>query len=46
VFLIYISAFISLKSKKARKLVAGDPTVVIENGKNFRAQHEKDAVHA
>jgi uncharacterized membrane protein YcaP (DUF421 family) len=33
VFLIYISAFISLKSKKARKLVAGDPTVVIENGK-------------
>lgn len=33
VFLIYLSAFISLKSKKARKLVAGDPTVVIENGK-------------
>jgi uncharacterized membrane protein YcaP (DUF421 family) len=33
VFLIYISAFISLKSKKARKLVAGGPTVVIENGK-------------
>jgi uncharacterized membrane protein YcaP (DUF421 family) len=32
VFLIYISAFISLK-KKARKLVAGGPTVVIENGK-------------
>lgn len=33
VFLIYLSAFISLKSEKARKLVAGDPTVVIENGK-------------
>lgn len=33
VILIYLSAFISLKSEKARKLVAGDPTVVIENGK-------------
>jgi uncharacterized membrane protein YcaP (DUF421 family) len=33
VILIYSSAFLSLKSKKARKLVAGDPTVVIENGK-------------
>lgn len=33
VILIYLSAFISLKSEKSRKLVAGDPTVVIENGK-------------
>ncbi|WP_416202858.1 DUF421 domain-containing protein [Fictibacillus phosphorivorans] len=33
VVLIYLSAFISLKSKRARKYVAGDPTVVIENGK-------------
>ncbi|MED1864404.1 DUF421 domain-containing protein [Fictibacillus nanhaiensis] len=33
VLLIYLSAFLSLKSKKARKYVAGDPTVVIENGK-------------
>jgi uncharacterized membrane protein YcaP (DUF421 family) len=33
VILIYSSAFLSLKSKKARKLVEGDPTVVIENGK-------------
>ncbi|MFC4766629.1 DUF421 domain-containing protein [Effusibacillus consociatus] len=27
------SAFISLKSRKARKFLAGDPTVVIQNGK-------------
>ncbi|MBD7963990.1 DUF421 domain-containing protein [Fictibacillus norfolkensis] len=33
VLLIYLSAFLSLKSKRARKYVAGDPTVVIENGK-------------
>jgi uncharacterized membrane protein YcaP (DUF421 family) len=33
VFLIYISSFISLKSETARKLIAGDPTVVIEDGK-------------
>lgn len=33
VVLIYLSAFLSLKSKRARKFVAGDPTVVIENGK-------------
>nr|WP_226535106.1 DUF421 domain-containing protein [Fictibacillus halophilus] len=33
VILIYLSAFFSLKSEKARKIVAGDPTVVIENGK-------------
>jgi uncharacterized membrane protein YcaP (DUF421 family) len=33
VILIYSSVFLSLKSKNARKLVAGDPTVVIENGK-------------
>ncbi|WP_347400196.1 DUF421 domain-containing protein [Fictibacillus sp. BK138] len=33
VILIYLSAFFSLKSEKARKIVAGDPSVVIENGK-------------
>lgn len=33
VVLIYLSAYLSLKSKRARKFVAGDPTVVIENGK-------------
>jgi uncharacterized membrane protein YcaP (DUF421 family) len=33
VLLIYLSAFLALKSKRARKYVAGDPTVVIENGK-------------
>ncbi|NGP45696.1 DUF421 domain-containing protein [Bacillaceae bacterium SIJ1] len=29
----FLSAFISLKSRRGRKLFAGDPTVVIENGK-------------
>lgn len=33
VLLIYLSAYLSLKSKRARKFIAGDPTVVIENGK-------------
>jgi uncharacterized membrane protein YcaP (DUF421 family) len=33
VILIYSSAFLSLKSKKARKLVAGDPTVIIKTEK-------------
>lgn len=30
---IFLSAYISLKSRKARKLLAGDPTVIIQNGK-------------
>jgi uncharacterized membrane protein YcaP (DUF421 family) len=29
----FLSAYISLKSKKARKFFAGDPTIVIQNGK-------------
>src|SRR4051794_18893667 len=30
---VFLIAFISLKNRKARKFFAGDPTVVIENGK-------------
>ncbi|MCG7345822.1 DUF421 domain-containing protein [Sporosarcina sp. ACRSL] len=33
VAVIYLLAFISLKNKKGRKLFAGDPTIVIQNGK-------------
>jgi len=33
VFIIFMIALISLKSKKGRKFLAGDPTIVIENGK-------------
>ncbi|MDZ5471244.1 DUF421 domain-containing protein [Bacillus sp. 31A1R] len=33
VIIIYSSAFLSMKSRKARKFLAGDPTIVIENGK-------------
>lgn len=33
VFVAFLTAFISLKSQKARKLLAGDPTIVIQNGK-------------
>jgi uncharacterized membrane protein YcaP (DUF421 family) len=29
----FLTAYISLKSQKARKILAGDPTVVIQNGK-------------
>ncbi|RFU61657.1 DUF421 domain-containing protein [Peribacillus glennii] len=32
VFVILLIAFISLKSRKARKFFAGDPTIVIQNG--------------
>ena len=33
VIIIFTMAFISLKSRKGRKLFAGDPTIVIEKGK-------------
>lgn len=33
VFIIFMIALITLKSKKGRKFLAGDPTIVIENGK-------------
>jgi uncharacterized membrane protein YcaP (DUF421 family) len=33
VIVIFIIAIISLKSRKCRKFLAGDPTIVIENGK-------------
>lgn len=33
VLIILITAYISMKSQRARKLLAGNPTVVIENGK-------------
>lgn len=33
VFVILATAYLSLCNQKARKLFAGDPTVVIENGK-------------
>ena len=32
VIIIFIIAFISLKSRKCRKFLAGDPTIVIQNG--------------
>ncbi|MGG0658109.1 DUF421 domain-containing protein [Rummeliibacillus pycnus] len=33
VIIIFMIALISLKSRKARKFLAGDPTIVIQNGK-------------
>ncbi|HCX47968.1 MAG TPA: DUF421 domain-containing protein [Bacillus sp. (in: Bacteria)] len=33
VVIIFIIAFISLKNRKGRKFLAGDPTIVIQNGK-------------
>lgn len=30
---IFLTAYISLKSRRARKFLAGDPTVIIQNGK-------------
>ena len=33
VMVIFLIALISLKSRKGRKLLAGDPTIVIQNGK-------------
>ncbi|WP_141603741.1 YetF domain-containing protein [Terrilactibacillus laevilacticus] len=30
---IFLTAFISLKSRKGRKFFAGDPTIIIQNGK-------------
>ncbi|WP_067836285.1 DUF421 domain-containing protein [Amphibacillus sediminis] len=32
VFVIYLTAYISLKNTRARKLLAGNPTVLIDNG--------------
>ncbi len=31
IFFLYFMAFISLKSQKARKFLAGDPTVIVED---------------
>ncbi|KIL78870.1 DUF421 domain-containing protein [Bacillus badius] len=39
--IVFCIAFISLKNRKARKLFAGDPTVVIENGKILENNMEK-----
>lgn len=33
VLIIFFTAYISMKSRKARKLLAGDPTVIIQDGK-------------
>lgn len=31
--IVFLASYISLKSRKARKIFAGDPTIVIQNGK-------------
>ncbi|NLP52240.1 DUF421 domain-containing protein [Bacillus sp. RO1] len=33
VLILFITAYISMKSRKARKILAGDPTVIIQEGK-------------
>ncbi|PAM96727.1 hypothetical protein B4N84_00775, partial [Flavobacterium sp. IR1] len=43
VLIIYIVEYTAMKNRKARKFFAGDPTVIIENGKllegNMRKMH-------
>ncbi|RHW39354.1 DUF421 domain-containing protein [Lysinibacillus yapensis] len=41
VIIIFTMALISLKSRKARKFFAGDPTIVIENGKIMEKNMKK-----
>lgn len=41
VFVIFLIAFISTKSRKLRKIFAGDPTVVIQNGKILESNMRK-----
>lgn len=41
VMIIFLLAFISLRNKKGRKLFAGDPTVIIENGKILESNMKK-----
>ena len=33
ILILFITAYISMKSRKARKILAGDPTVIIQDGK-------------
>ncbi|TYS64545.1 DUF421 domain-containing protein [Sutcliffiella horikoshii] len=33
IFILFVTAYISMKSRKARKFLAGDPTVIIQDGK-------------
>ena len=33
VAIIFLIALVSLKNRKARKFLAGDPTIVVQNGK-------------
>ncbi len=41
VAIIFLMAIISLKSRKARKFLAGDPTIVIQNGKILEGNMNK-----
>lgn len=41
VVVVYLISFISLKNKKARKFFAGNPTIVIENGKILEQNMKK-----
>lgn len=40
-FISFLVAYISLKSRKARKFFAGDPTIVIQNGKILEHNMQK-----
>lgn len=33
ILILFVTAYISMKSRKARKILAGDPTVIIQDGK-------------